>query len=88
MQHLELRHAEIVKLLGQKWSEMSEEDKKPFRDQEEQVRQQYHIETMNYKKMAVPETEYTGLELHHCKATEPELVHTLNQQALLSVQPK
>ena len=39
-----------VKMLGQKWSEMLDEEKRPFRDHEEQLRQQYHIDIKNYKK--------------------------------------
>ena len=57
----ELRHTELVKLLSQKWSEMSEEEKKPFRNQEELLRQQYHIDIKHYKKQAISEDEYNAL---------------------------
>jgi hypothetical protein len=57
----ELRHTELVKLLGQKWSEMSEDEKKPFRNQEEILRQQYHIDIKHYKKQAISEYEYNAL---------------------------
>ncbi|KAL3761399.1 hypothetical protein ACHAW5_004067 [Stephanodiscus triporus] len=58
----ELRHTELVKLLGQKWSAMSEEEKRPFRNREELLRQQYHIDIQNYKKQALPVQKYYALD--------------------------
>jgi hypothetical protein len=49
----ELRHTELVKLLGQKWAEMSEKEKMPFRIQEERLRQKYYIDTKHYKNVRV-----------------------------------
>lgn len=58
----ELKHTELVKMLGLRWAEMSEDAKKPFRDHEEQLRQQYHIDIAHYKKGAMPESEYDPLD--------------------------
>lgn len=41
---------------------MPEEAKKPFRDHEEQLRQQYHIDIAHYRKGAIPESEYDHLD--------------------------
>lgn len=40
----------LVKMLGQKWAEMSDEDKKPFQEEEKRLRAQYHVDVQNYKK--------------------------------------
>ncbi|KAL7535667.1 hypothetical protein ACHAXR_006659 [Thalassiosira sp. AJA248-18] len=91
MQYPELRHTELVKMLGQKWSHMSEEEKKPFRDHEAQLRQQYHIDVELYRKSAVPEEEYTDLESYHqniqipdvpdlAEPTEPQPVHSPHKE--------
>lgn len=58
----ELKHTELVKMLSQRWADMSEEAKKPFRDHEETLRQQYHIDVRHYKKGAIPANEYNHLE--------------------------
>ena len=55
LQYPELRHTELVKMLGQKWADMSDLEKKPFRDHEEQLREQYHIDIERYKKGVVSE---------------------------------
>jgi len=61
MQNPELCHTDLVKMLGRKWSEMSDEDKKPFREHEEKLRQQYFIDMKHYKKGAVPEQDYCNI---------------------------
>lgn len=60
-QYPDLRHTELVKMLGRKWAAMGEEAKAPFRRHEEQLRAQYHQATKNYKKSAVLEQNYTDL---------------------------
>lgn len=57
----ELKHTDLVKMLGQKWADMSDEAKMPFREHEEQLRQQYHVDVAHYKKRAVPENDYNHL---------------------------
>mmetsp|Transcript_28966 Transcript_28966/g.60305 ORF Transcript_28966/g.60305 Transcript_28966/m.60305 type:complete len:292 (-) Transcript_28966:54-929(-) len=90
MQYPELRHTELVKMLGQKWSQMSEEEKRPFRDHEEQLRQQYHIDIKHYKKRAVPEQEYTNLGSLHVAVMKPQQQHVVgvdNREDKMSVPP-
>ncbi len=58
LQFPDLAHTELIKMCGQKWEQMSEEEKKPFRDHEQVLREQYHIDVQNYKRKAVTEKEY------------------------------
>lgn len=50
----ELKQTELIKLLGQKWAAMSEEEKILFRNQEEVLRQQYYVDMEQYRKQAIP----------------------------------
>jgi len=88
MQYPELRHTELVKMLGQKWSEMLDEEKRPFRDHEEQLRQQYHIDIKNYKKGAVPEEDYHGnIPIMKSQQVEPPRVQHSYHQELVYQNP-
>ena len=45
---------------------MPDEEKQPFRDHEQILRQQYHADVKCYKKGAVPKSEYANLgSLHY-----------------------
>lgn len=82
---------------------MSEEEKKPFRDHEEQLRQQYHIDIKNYKKCAVPEQDYHPdlqikkpgqkveqapvLNSTHVPLSPPVMVHVPHQEVHYQQQP-
>mmetsp|Transcript_11213 Transcript_11213/g.20523 ORF Transcript_11213/g.20523 Transcript_11213/m.20523 type:complete len:520 (+) Transcript_11213:84-1643(+) len=80
MQYPELRHTELVKMLGKKWALMSEEEKRPFRNHEEALRQQYHIDSMHYKKGAVPEQDYTNLGSLQVPMMKPQQVERKSVQ--------
>ena len=55
-----LSYHQLIKKLSEVWIEMTEEDKKPYRDREEQLRQQYYFKMRHYKKNMKKQVKLKG----------------------------
>lgn len=62
VQYPQLAQTDLNKMLGQQWSEMAEEGKRPFRDHEEQLRRQYHVDLEHYRRGVAAEPDYVSME--------------------------
>ena len=45
-----ITYSDVIRMLSKNWKEMTECQKKPFRDKEEELRQQYHFKMTFYRK--------------------------------------
>ena len=62
-QYPQTAQTDLNKMLGQQWSEMSDEGKRPFRDHEEQLRRQYHADLDHYRRgVEAAETHYARMD--------------------------
>jgi len=50
LENPELRYRDIINKLSQNWKAMTDDQQKPFRDREEELREQYYFKKTHYKK--------------------------------------
>jgi len=50
LENPELSYHDIINTLSQKWKAMTDDQQKPFRDREEELREQYYFKKTHYKK--------------------------------------
>lgn len=55
-----LSYHQLIKKLSEVWTAMTEEEKKPYRDREEQLRQQYYFKMRHYKKNMKKQVKLKG----------------------------
>jgi hypothetical protein len=69
-----LNNAEISKLLGQQWKNLSNEEKQIYKDKADQVKQEHKIQYPNYKYR--PERKIETIKTKSCKKTPTKTIKT------------
>jgi hypothetical protein len=72
--NITLNNAEISKLLGQQWKNLSNEEKQIYKDKAEQVKQEHKMQYPNYKYR--PERKIETIKKKSCKKAPTKTIKT------------